>query len=224
MKTIWSEDSAEIRAELQKNNDDQVGMTLIGPSLAPIFITVKALVRDGNQFFVEFEKPEGVELEGELFAFYQRDDFNLMRGFKLGEMRQTNRFFRIPPPEHIFEVQRRKFPRVYAAEGSCMTCAPRASRRILHGEVIDVSLEGAKIFGKLIGVQEGTVLAPVTLTLFFDDRRTEEIVINIAEAVVVREIRVKEKVELSFHFQTEDADMLLNKYIELRILEQELYN
>jgi c-di-GMP-binding flagellar brake protein YcgR len=147
-----------------------------------------------------------------------------MRGFKLGAVRQTNRFFRMLLPSHIFEVQRRKFPRVYAAEGSAMTCAPKASRRIVSGEVIDVSREGAKIFGKLAGVHKGMVLAPLTLTLCFDERRRDDVVVNIAEAIVVREIRVKEKVELSFHFHSKNADDLLKEYIELRILEQEIYD
>ncbi len=224
MKTIWSEDTAEIMAELQRNNDERISMTLLGPALPPSFITIRSVGQNGEQVFVEFEKPEGIQLEGDLFVFYIREDLSLMRGFKLGALRQTNRFFRVALPPHIFEVQRRKFPRVYAAGGSTMNCAPKASRRILHGQVIDVSLGGAKVFGNLLGVEQGTVLSPLTLTLCFDERQREDVVVTIAEAVVVREIRVKEKVELSFRFQTESADDLLRKYIELRILELEMYD
>jgi c-di-GMP-binding flagellar brake protein YcgR len=152
-----------------------------------------------------------------------RDDQQLMRGFKLEVLRQTNRFFRAVVPGSIFKVQRRKFPRVYTAEGSTLTFAPKDSRRILHAQIIDVSLEGAKIFGNLVGLKQGTALSPITLTLSFDDRRSNDVVVNVSEAVVVREIRVREKVELSFHFQNKNADDLLKKYIDLRILEQEVY-
>ncbi len=223
MKEIWSEDRAEIVAELRRICEDQLPLTLLGPGVSPAFVTLRSVLQEQEQAILEFDKPEGITLEGELFVFYRRDDLDLMRGFKLGPMRQTNRFFRVPLPVHIFAVQRRKFPRIYTAEGSFLSCAPQASRRILQAEVIDVSMEGAKIFGNLVGIKQGTILTPLTLTLCFEDKRSADVVINIAEAMVVREIRVKEKVELSFHFRTEDADDLLGKYIELRILEQEIY-
>ena len=222
MKETWSEDAAEIIAELQRNCDDQIAFTLLGPSMSPTFVTVRAISKNKGQVFVEFEKPEGLEFDGEIFAFYRPDDLSLMRGFKLEGLRQSNRFFRMAIPELIFEVQRRKFPRIYVAEGSSVTCAPQASRRILQAQVIDVSMEGAKIFGRLTGVTKGTIFAPLTLTLCFTDKRCADVVINIAQAVVVREIRVKEKVEVSFHFHSKNADDLLKKYIEQRILEQEI--
>ena len=209
--------------ELRHNCDNQVAMTLLGPATQPIFITLRSVGKDSDAVVLEFDKPEGVELLGELFVFYQRDDLQLMRGFRLGILRQTNRFFRASLPDHIFEVQRRKFPRIYVADGSTMTCAPQDSRRILQAQVIDVSLEGAKIFGNLTGVSKGTILTPLTLNLRLEDRRSEDVVVNIAEAMVVREIRVKEKVELSFHFQSKNADDLLKKYIDRRVLEQEVY-
>lgn len=223
MKEIWTTDETKMIDELRRNSDENTPLTLLGPSLPPSFITIRAIVQDEGALLLEFEKPDGLELVGELFVFYRRDDMQLMRGFKLGDIRQTSRYFRMALPEHIFEVQRRKYPRIYVAEGSGVTCAPKASRRILKAQVIDVSMEGAKIFGHLSGITQGTVLAPLTLTLCYDDRRSDDVVINIAEARVVREIRVKEKVEISFHFHSESVDDLLGKYIELRTLEQEIY-
>ncbi len=222
MREIWSEDPVEIVSELRKNSDAHVSMTLLGPSTSPALVTLRSVV-SGADNFLEFTKPEGVQLDGDLFVFYRRDDMQLMRGFELGPIRQTNRFFRVSLPEVIFAVQRRKFPRIYAAEGSFLSCAPQDSRRILHAQVIDVSMEGAKIFGDLTGLRQGAILAPLTLTLCFDDKRSDDVEVNIAEAVVIREIRVKEKVQLSFHFQPEKGDDLLKKYIELRLLEQEVY-
>ena len=238
MKEIWSTDSVEIIKELHRNRKESVSLTLLGPSVVPTFITIRSVLKDCGITLVECEKPKDLELEGDLFVFYRRDELSLMRGFKLEVVRQASRFFRAVVPKHIFEVQRRKFPRVFVAEGSIATCAPKNSRRILRGQVIDVSMEGAKIFGNLIGMTKGSVLTPLTLTLCFEDKRSDAVVINIAEAVVVREIRVEEKVELSFHFQSEDIENynvrplilskgisfdLLKKYIQLRILEQEVY-
>lgn len=223
MKEIWSEDAGEILSEIRLNCEEQVAMTLLGSTVSPTFVTLRSVVKDADREILEFEKPEELELDGELFVFYLRNDQQLMRGFKLEVLRQTNRFFRAAIPVSIFKVQRRKFPRVYTAEGSTLTFAPKDSRRIIHAQIIDVSLEGAKIFGNLVGLKQGTALSPITLTLSFDDRRSNDVVVNVSEAVVVREIRVKEKVELSFHFQNKDADDLLQKYIDLRILEQEVY-
>jgi hypothetical protein len=223
MKEIWSADQAEVIGELHRNCEEAVPLTLIGPAVVPVFITIRSVLEDNGQLLVECEKPEDIELEGELFVFYRRDDLQLMRGFKLDVVRQTSRFFRAVVPDHIFEVQRRKFLRVFVPEGSIITCAPKNSRRILQAQVIDVSMEGAKIFGRLTGLTKGTVLAPLTLTLCFEDKHSGDVVINITEAVVVREIRVREKVELSFHFQSEDTDDLLEKYIDLRVLEQKIY-
>ncbi|MDA3833551.1 MAG: hypothetical protein PF495_09155 [Spirochaetales bacterium] len=73
MKTIWSEDPSEIIAELQVNSDEQVALTLLGPTLAPSFITIRSVVKDDKGVFVEFEKPEGVQLEGDWFVVYLRD-------------------------------------------------------------------------------------------------------------------------------------------------------
>lgn len=224
MKEIWSTDLAVICAELQKNSDEHVTLTLLGSGVAPTFVTIRSILEEQGQLLVEFEKPDGLDIQGEMFVFYRRDDQQLMRGFELGEIRQANRFFRATVPEAIFEVQRRQFPRIYVAEGSSLTFALKASRRILQAEVIDVSMEGAKIFGALSGVKEGSVITPLTLTLCFDDRRNADMVVNIGKAVVVREIRVREKVELSFHFQSKEADDLLEKYIDLRVIEQEAYN
>ncbi len=224
MKETWSTDSAVICAELQKNSDEQVALTLLGPELSPTFVTIRSILEEQGQLLVEFEKPDGLDIQGEMFVFYRRNDQQLMRGFALSEIRQTSRFFRAAMPEAIFEVQRRQFPRIYVAKGSSLTFALKASRRIFQAEVIDVSMEGVKIFGALGGVKEGSVLTPLTLTLCFDDRRSADMVVNIGKAVVVREIRVMEKVELSFHFQSKEADDLLEEYLELRLMEQEVYN
>ncbi len=219
MKCQWSQDRGEIAAELEGLGLDEVSLILARSGDPSCAISVRGLVEEGEDVFVEFDKPPTLVLdEGEpYYVFYQREEQSLMRGFSLHVVRQSERFARAFLPEEIFEIQRRKYRRLYTPQQSSLTCIPKNSQRLLTAQILDVSLEGARIFGDLEGIGKGSVLAPLTLTLYFRDRRRPPVIINVAEAVVVREVRVKEKVELSFHFGKADVDYhLLKEYIEQR--------
>ncbi len=225
MKRQWSQDTNEIIKELKSLGDHETPLVLArsGESSSPI--TIRHILGEGGSVLVEIGKAPDLVLDEmeSYYVFYQRDPQSLMRGFSLQFVRQSERFARAHLPAEIFELQRRKFPRVFTPPQSILTCIPKNSRKLFTAQILDVSLEGAKIFGDLEGIGRGSVLSPLTLTLYFREHRRSPLTINIAEAVVVREVRVQEKVEISFHFDQADADQqLLKEYINLRSLELDL--
>jgi hypothetical protein len=226
MKSSWSADTNKIIAEIKDLAESEIPLVLAKPGAESMAITVRHVLAEAGLVLVEVSKPPAVVLdEAEpYYVFYQRDQQPLMRGFSLHFSRQSEKFARAPLPEEIFEIQRRKFLRVFTPPQSTLTCVPKNSRRLFTAQILDVSLEGAKIFGNLEGVSKGSVLSPLTLTLYFREKRRAPVTINIAEAVVVREVRVEEKVEVSFQFSQTDTDhQLLENYIDHRSQELDLF-
>lgn len=224
MKRQWSANKNEITEEIKALAAKEVPLVLARAGETSTAITVRQVFGEPGSVLVEVGKDPALVLdEAEpYYAFYQRDQQSLMRGFSLLFVRQSERFARAGLPSEIFELQRRKYPRVYTPHQSTLSCVPKNSRRLFTAQVMDVSQEGARIFGDLEGLGKGSVLSPLTLTLYFRERRRAPMTINIAEAVVVREVRGKEKVEISFHFDRTDADhQLLAKYLSLRSQELE---
>ena len=191
MKRQWSGDKDVIVEELQGLGLDETSLILARSGDPSCAISIRGLLEEGDDVFVEFDKPPTLVLdEGEpYYVFYQRDEQSLMRGFLLQIIRQSERFARAFLPEEIFELQRRKHPRVYTPRQSSLTCVPKNSQRLLTAQILDVSLEGARIYGDLEGLSTGSVLAPLTLNLYFRDKLRSPVTINVAEAVVVRQQR-----------------------------------
>jgi hypothetical protein len=218
-------DTTEIIAEMKSLADQELGLVLARPGEASSTITVHQVLGVAGSVLVEVSKPPELVLDEvePYYVFYQGQEQGLMRGFFLHFVRQSERFARAELPGEIFEIQRRKFPRVFTPQQSLLTCVLKNSRRLVTAQVLDVSLEGARIFGDLEGLGRGSVLSPLTLTLYFRARRRAPTVINIAEAVVVREVRIKEKAEVCFHFDKSDSDyQVLAEYIDLRSQELDL--
>jgi hypothetical protein len=225
MKRQWSEDRNTIIEELTLLAAQETPLVLARPGEVPATITARHILGDSPGQLVEIVKTPGMVLDQAepYYVFYQRHRQALLRGFSLRFVRQSNRFARAPLPLEIFEIQRRKFPRVFTPRPSILTCVPKNSRRLFTAQILDISLEGARIFGDMEGLGLGSVLTPLTLTLYFRDSRQAPLSINVTEAVVVREVRIKEKVEISFHFDRADADQrLLAQYMELRGQEPDL--
>ncbi len=225
MKRQWSVDAKEIIEEIKVLVDRDIVLVLARPGETSSAITVRQILEVAGSVLVEVSKPPELILDESepYYVFYQGPEQALMRGFFLHFVRQSERFARANLPGEIFEIQRRKFPRVFTPPQSLLTCIPKHSRRLLTAQILDVSLEGARIFGDLEGLGRGSVLSPLTLTLYFRAGQRSPIVINITEAVVVREVRVKEKAEVSFHFDKSDSDyQLLAHYIDLRSQELDI--
>jgi hypothetical protein len=222
MKRQWSGDKNEIIEEINNLADQKIALVLARAGESINTITARHILGDAGSVLVEIGKsPELVLDETEpYYVFYQRNKQSLMRGFSLHFVRQSEKFARANLPAEIFEIQRRKFPRVYVPQQSILTCIPKNSRRLFTATILDVSLEGARIFGEMEGLGKGSVLSPLTLTLYFREKHSAPVTINIAEAVVVRVVRGKEKVEVSFQFDKAAADQhVLAEYIEIRSLE-----
>lgn len=226
LKRQWSTDKHDIIEELKALGDKELPLVLARPGEGSATITVRHILDEAGSLLIEVGKPPELvfnEIEP-YYVFYQGDKQALMRGFSLQFVRQSARYARAHLPWEIFEIQRRKYPRVFTPPQSTLTCIPQNSRRIFTAQVLDVSLEGAKIFGDLEGLGKGSILSPLTLTLYFTEERRAPVAVNIAVAVVVREVRTQEKLEVSFHFGRMDADhQQLVKYIDRRSLELDLF-
>ena len=226
MKKTWSDVPKDIIHEVKELISQKVAILLVQPGKETRMVTIVNLVKSSTGVLLECNKGGEYHLgtiDGPAYLFYKKSGQALMRGFVVDLARESQQLFRIRPPREIFEVQRRQHHRVFTPRGSMLSCAPKNTRRMLTAEVLDVSMEGARIYGLLVGVENNTVLSPITMVLSFDDRRSEPITVNISEAKVVRIVRKGEKVEVAFCFASADSDVsLLQKYIDLRVIEQKV--
>ena len=131
-------------------------------------------------------------------------------------------FLGLEYPAKIFDIQRRQFDRVGTAHNSSATFCLQGKQRMHHFKVGDVSLEGAKITGEIHSVlSKGSIVSPLTLTLFRRFDPGEETKLHVPEATVMWAI-VKDgrTVEMGLKFSLPDqARGDLSDYINLRSLE-----
>ncbi|MEN8257785.1 MAG: hypothetical protein ABFS09_07985 [Thermodesulfobacteriota bacterium] len=138
MKRHWSKNKDEIVEEIEKLGQDEISLILARSGDPACAISIRRLFEEACDFFVEFDKPPTLQLdEGEPYCvFYQRNEQSLMRGFSLQAVRQSERFARASLPEEIFEVQRRRHPRVYTPQHSSLTCVPKNSQRLFTAQIL----------------------------------------------------------------------------------------
>ncbi len=190
--------------------------------MAQISCLQELVVRDGKETIMVLEKPLGFVVSGEaFFVFYRRPGQTLLRGFQGYIIQSGKDFFLVSFPTELFKVQRRKHPRVSTPLPSSFSMSPARSRRIVHGDVRNVSREGVLLQGDMLGLERGQEISPLTLTLYLKNGKIDPQVAVVSRARVVRLEHEGDELWLaSLQFWSQDSDQeAIEQYLEWRSIE-----
>lgn len=221
MRTIWSSDSKIILEELSKIKAKGAALTfcLEGQKSRAIFL--KTIETRAGKNFLVFEKKESYSVSGQRCLFFYKPTEYQTRGFQGVPEKETERFFSFLVPPEIFEVGKRRFPRVSTPHSSA-TFSQKGKTKLFHCTVLDVSLEGAMFSGNVPqDLKKGDVVGPVTMSLLMKFG-SDETHVQVAEATVMNVISadgITEK-KVGFHFHEDAASQAtLSPYIDIRLIE-----
>ncbi|MFZ5759574.1 MAG: PilZ domain-containing protein [Thermodesulfobacteriota bacterium] len=227
MKRTWSTDFDEITKEIDLLVCEQAKLYCLRENSETIILRAKGKTAVKNKRLLVVSHPcTTICSKNQCHLYYQRQGFPV-RGFHCTPEKLVNGLLGVQYPIEIFEVQRRKFPRVQVARDSRVSFSLRNRQKFYIGKVEDVSLQGARIRGDFpMVIEKGVLITPMTLILTPYCRQTEdEVAIHVPEATVMRSMMDGEKTaELAIHFILEDLmqQQKLSRYVDALLKQEEV--
>ena len=224
MKKTWLDQQELILEELKKIFVEQVPLTFCQQGCMAQISSLQEIVRrDGKETILVLEKPDDFTLKDEgYFVFYRRPGQSLLRGFQGHLIKTGDGFFLVSFPRELYKVQRRRHPRVSTPPPSHFSMSPSRSRRLLSGEVVDVSREGALLRGDMEAIEKGQEISPLSMTLYLENDKLEPVQVVVSLANIVRVIKEDEGDDhlVSLQFWQKNCDhQALEQYLEWRAIE-----
>lgn len=224
MRKLWTTDRVTIEEELRLVVKEKIPFNLFQHgqpvrNLIPHDITIKDKVRH-----IVFAKLTPFNVSDDIcYLLYHRPG-ELMRGFNGPSKRESEQLLAVPLPVEIFQVQRRKFPRVSTPGNSIASIALDYTKLPNMATVADISMEGASLNGNLSPrIHKDEIIGPITFTLRLGISSVSVDTFTVPKATVAW-VRDKENNtrEIGLHFKLSGASKLtLEHYIKLRSAENE---
>lgn len=224
MKYLWANDPEKIKAELQYIISNKISMIFVCQNAKAVKITAKGFFANAKESDLLVLSFPGnfPDLAIQCICYYHLPA-TPMRSFQCVPVKKTGAYLVVKIPAKIFEIQRRKFPRVKPPQQSVATFSLRNKQRVLSGRIKDISLEGARITGNFPTViLKNDIVTPVSLSLFKKFKNQDETLIQIPEATVARSTGDDETTsELALHFQLPPEKLQrLDEYVQSRQREE----
>jgi hypothetical protein len=203
MKRTWSTNVDEISKEIDLLIYQKARLFCLRDKEKTNTLHVKGKTRLQHSDILVLSHPgKNICPQNHCLFYYHRKGFPV-RGFHCTPEKLVNGLLGVRFPREIFEIQRRKFPRVQVDKDSRAIFALLNRHRFHVGRIEDISLEGARISGDFpLVIEKGNIITPITLTLmprFM--RQAKETNIHIPEATVMRAINAEGGTkELAIHF------------------------
>ncbi|MCB2184264.1 MAG: PilZ domain-containing protein [Desulfobulbaceae bacterium] len=212
----------DISAEIDKLINQKIGLFCLRENKKSkiFFAKGKTQTKNGPLFILNHPfKPAC----GNNCLFYYHLQGQPLRGFLCRQEKHVGTLLGLHYPDEIFEIQRRKYPRLPATKNSTANFALLNRQKFFVGRVEDISLQGARISGNFpVIIAKGDTVTPITLRLFQKRMKDEETEIHIPEAEVVRVSADAETTsEIAIHFTLQDREhKSLMHYIDIRTIEE----
>ncbi|MBU0731162.1 MAG: PilZ domain-containing protein [Proteobacteria bacterium] len=221
MRRVWAESPETITQEINLLIDDQTRLNFCQKTAPNQVVFLSAIEPDDSGSCIKLTKRNAFGINpGECFLFYKRVN-QLMRGFKSLVLNNDRKNITASLPSEIFEIQRRKHPRLTTPGNSRATFIPDGKQRLITCRVLDVTLDGARLVGNFSSsIKKDDILKPLSLSLCLRYSDLEH-KINITQARVawVAE-RSKDQRLMGVYFTEQNTDLeQLKHYLHLRLLE-----
>lgn len=226
MKQLWIDDQKLIGAEIERLIQQKIPLFCLRPDRKE---TAKLLISgttcQKNQTMLVLNHPHQPTCNKPTCLFYYHFANEPLRLFECHRVKKIDKYLGLILPKEIFEIQRRRYPRVPTPNNSMATFSFERKQRVYHATVEDVSAGGARLQTKIQDIiRKGTVITPLSLNLFQRFRIGEETRVIIPEATVkwsVVEGEFTSKMGLHFSLQGSSHETITN-YVDLRSLEDAL--
>ncbi len=187
MKKLWSKNTQEITDEIQALINNKSQIIFVNHSGTPKKARAKGMARTKSSNLLVIDYPVQIEdLSKKCLCYYHKKGCPIM-GFYCTPAQQTDEYLGVNLPNQIFEIQRRKFPRVTTPNQSVASFSLMNRNRVIHGKVENVSMNGAKIYGDFPTIiNKNNTVIPISLSLFQRFKHHQETPIHIPEALVAR--------------------------------------
>lgn len=226
MKRTWSTDVDEIRKEIDLLIHEKARLFCLPEKGKTNTLHVKGKTRLQSSDILVLSHPGKTICPKNHCLFYYHINGLPVRGFHCTPEKLVNGLLGVHYPREIFEIQRRKFPRVPIANDSRAIFSLLNRQRLHVGRIEDISLEGARISGDFpVVIEKGNIITPITLTLLPRHvQHPAETSVLIPEATVIRSVKGEGSTkELAIHFILRELQkqQALGQYI-ISLIEQEV--
>ena len=225
MRRLWTDDSEKIHAEVElliQNKSTLFCMRHRKNEVRKLYVT--GTTNSGGSELLVVNHPHEPSCDKPTCVFYYHLEDSPLRYFELTRVKKVDKYLGLEFPKEVFEIQRRRYPRVKTPHNSSANFSFQKKTSVYHAEVEDVSLGGVKLRTDIqsnSNISKGDIIAPLSLTLFQRFRTDEEIYFVIPEATVAwtategqRTVKIGLEFSLLGYTQKELSD-----YIDLRTLE-----
>jgi hypothetical protein len=226
MKKTWSTNIDEISKEIDLLIAEKARLTCLREKKRTTALYVKGKTQLDNSNLLMLSTPRKEICPKKRCLFYYHREGCPIRGFHCTPEMLLDGLLGVHYPTEIFEIQRRKFPRIQVPPDSRANFA-LLNRQGLHvGRIEDISLEGARISGDFpIILEKGSIITPITLTLMPRSyrRHGDETIIHIPEATVMWSKSDEDVTrEFAVHFILQELQLqALGHYILCMVMKEE---
>ncbi|MEW6220319.1 MAG: PilZ domain-containing protein [Thermodesulfobacteriota bacterium] len=225
MQETWSKDPATVMKELRLLIEQVTALIVYCKGGPPRRSLVRDIAEHEGSCYLVLQRPSGWTAEQPISFLLYKPEGQPIRGFSFTVTREAGERIAGPCPQEIFQIQRRRWPRVPAAADSTATLIVPGKTRFSAMAVADVSLGGMRLYGTpAYELKVGDLVGPITLKLMME-YATLDHEITVASAAVVRiNPRAEGGVEVGLSFTPSDAEAeKLETYINLRGLERSAF-
>jgi len=224
MKQLWTEDAEMIRQEMDLIVQEKIRLFCIRRSVQ----NMKKLIAHGITQteagpLLILDHPHEPTCSQSTCNYYYHRKGQPLRCFECVKGKRVETYLGMTFPTRIFDIQRRRHPRVDTPDTSSATFSFQNKQRVHYGKVLNVSLAGARLAGDIPTiVKKGEIITPLVLTLHQQLYVGEETRIHIPEATIKRVLADDERtMELGVHFSLPtDEHQTMADYIEMRNIEE----
>lgn len=210
MNELWTKDSKQILYALNSVAERSVSFAIQQKGR---FFATKALklhVHKGKEYLI-MERPEKLVSSLDISSILYKVKGLPVLGFKVSEVKASEKFLATLLPCEIFLVQRRRHTRYIAPKGSIATFFLPSRQRPNVCMLQDISMGGVKLHGGLNNsISKKDMIGPCTLTLTgYESLITRQVTLQ--SSYVVRNFAMRNgKVELGLRFDlnTDEEELL----------------
>ena len=224
MKQVWTEEKSKIYSEITDIVSGKIGLYCVRGNVRRkkrLRVSGTTDLADTGKLLI-LHHPHDPTCSKESCHFYYHKAGAPLRCFECVRTKRAADYMGYQYPSVIFDIQRRRFPRVETPNDSSATFSFQRKQRIYSAQVLDISLQGIRLAVDYPGeVNAGDILNPISLTLFKRFDTNEEIIIQLEQAEVKRSMGDGEhtnELGLEFKVSGKEEDVLAS-YIDIRQIE-----
>jgi len=222
MRKLWTTDPETIQEEMKIVIRDKSPFSLFQHGQPTRKLVAHEITEKEGIKHIIFTKLAPFSVSEDICYLVYHRPGEMMRGFHGPSQRESQQLLAVEFPSEIFQVQRRKFPRITTPGSSQASIALEHTQLPNTTSVADICLEGARMSGKLSPrIRKNDIIGPITFTLYMRIATMTIDTFTVPQATVTRVRELDENTrEIGVHFKISgESRETLEHYIKLRTIE-----